>query len=175
MLVGIMSDSHDNFPDLLGTVKLFQARGVELILHAGDIIAPGMCYAFQGCRAQVKIVFGNNDGDRIGIKRDFQMVGAECLEDFGELEIDGLRIALLHGTYEPLVRGLLNSGNYDIIVRGHNHTYCVEKGRTLVINPGELWGHFTGYKSAAILDTSNLKVERMDVGRVASIKEILQS
>jgi len=142
------------------------------MLHAGDVIAPGMCYVFEGCKIELKLVYGNNDGDRIGLKRDFARVGAEFLDDFGEIKIDGLRIALLHGTYEPLVRGLVESGRYDVVVRGHDHHVNVEKGETLLINPGEVWGHFTGRKSVALLDTETLDVEIVEMGSRPSIKDM---
>ncbi len=48
MLIGIMSDSHDNFPGLIQAREIFEQHGVEMMLHAGDVIAPGMCYAFEG-------------------------------------------------------------------------------------------------------------------------------
>ncbi len=173
MLVGLISDSHDNFADLLRCLRIFQDRDVELILHAGDMTASGMCYAFQGIDSKIKLVFGNNDGDRFSLIRDFQGVGGEYLGDFGEVEADGLRIALLHGTYEPIVRALAGSGEFDVVVRGHTHNYSVEREKSLLINPGEVWGHFTGWKTAAILDTDSLDVERIDLGREPSIRQIL--
>jgi len=89
MLIGILSDSHDNFPGLMEAVEIFKRRKVEMILHAGDVVAPGMCYAFEGWDGELFLVYGNNDGDRVGLARDFGQVGGEFLEDFGEIEADG--------------------------------------------------------------------------------------
>ncbi|HPR66224.1 MAG TPA: metallophosphoesterase [Methanothrix sp.] len=172
MLIGLMSDSHDNFPGLLEAVEIFKKRNVEMILHAGDVVAPGMCYAFEGWDGELYLVYGNNDGDRTGLKRDFARVGGEFLEDFGEIEADGRRIALLHGTYEPLVRGLVGSGRYDVVVRGHDHHVRVVPGDALMINPGEVWGHFTGRKTVAILDTKSLATEIVEMGSRPSIVEM---
>ncbi len=172
MLIGLMSDSHDNFPGLMEAVEIFKKRNVEMILHAGDVIAPGMCYAFEGWERELKLVYGNNDGDRTGLKRDFARVGGEFLDDFGEIEAEGRRIALLHGTYEPLVRGLVKSGLYDVVVRGHDHHVNVVPGRTLMINPGEVWGHFTGRKTVAILDTKSLATEIVGMGSRPSILDM---
>lgn len=172
MLIGLMSDSHDNFPGLLEAVEIFKERNVDMILHAGDVIAPGMCYAFEGWEGELKLVYGNNDGDRTGLKRDFGRVGGEFLDDFGEIEADGRTIALLHGTYEPLVAGLLESGLYDVVVRGHDHHVNVVPGRTLMINPGEVWGHFTGRKTVAILDTKSLATEIVEMGSRPSILDM---
>jgi len=172
MLIGLMSDSHDNFPGLLEAVEIFRRRGVEMILHAGDVVAPGMCYAFEGWAGKLKLVYGNNDGDRTGLKRDFGRVGGVFLEDFGEVEADGRRIALLHGTYEPLVTGLVESGAFDVVVRGHDHHLRVVPGKTLMINPGEVWGHFTGRKTVAILDTESMGVEVVEMGSRPSIRDM---
>lgn len=172
MLIGLMSDSHDNFPGLLEAVEIFKKRNVEMILHAGDVIAPGMCYTFEGWEGELLLVYGNNDGDRTGLKRDFARVGGEFLDDFGEIEADGRKIALLHGTYEPLVRSLVESGHYDVVVRGHDHHVKVVPGDTLMINPGEVWGHFTGRKTVAILDTKSLDTEIVEMGRRPSIVEM---
>ena len=172
MLIGLLSDSHDNFSGLMEAVAVFKKRNVEMILHAGDIIAPGMCYAFEGWAGELRLVYGNNDGDRVGLKRDFARVGGEFLEDFGEVEADGRRIALLHGTYEHLVRALVDSGRYDVVVRGHDHHVRVVLGRTLMINPGEVWGHFTGRKTVAILDTESLATEIVEMGSRPSILDM---
>ena len=173
MLIGILSDSHDNFPGLMEAVEIFKRRNVEMILHAGDVIAPGMCYAFDGWDGGLFLVYGNNDGDRLGLARDFGRVGGEFLGDFGEIEVDGRKIALLHGTNEPVVRGLVESGIYDVVVRGHDHHVRVVPGKTLTVNPGEVWGHFTGRKTVVILQTdTTMKAEIVEMGNRPSIREM---
>jgi hypothetical protein len=175
MLIGIMSDSHDRIQGVKDALSLFSKMNVELILHAGDMIGSGNCYAFEGLGVPVKLVFGNNDGDRVGLVRDFAKVGAQYLGDFGEIEADGLKIALLHGTEEAMVRAIVASQAYDVVIRGHNHrAEAVNQGKTLLINPGEIWGHLTGRSSVAILDTTNLKVEHIELGRFKTFREILK-
>ncbi len=84
MLIGIMSDSHDNFRGSKEALKVFIQKGVQLILHAGDMIGSGNCYIFEECGLPIKLVYGNNDGDRVGLWREFKRVGGEYLGDFGE-------------------------------------------------------------------------------------------
>jgi putative phosphoesterase len=175
MLIGIMSDSHDNISGVKDALKIFSDRGVKLVLHAGDMIGSGNCYTFEGCNMDVKLVYGNNDGDRVGLMRDFKRVGGEYLGDFGEFVADGLKMAMLHGTDEPLVKAVVASQLYDVVVRGHNHRAEVtQHGKTLLVNPGEIWGHFTGKRSVAVLDTTNLKVEIVEIGGCRSFREILK-
>ncbi|ABK15358.1 MAG: metallophosphoesterase [Methanothrix sp.] len=175
MLIGIMSDSHDNFRGIKEALGVFSKRDVKLVLHAGDVIGSGNAYLFDGYGIPVRLVYGNNDGDRVGLSRYFERFGGEYLGDFGELEVDGLRIAMLHGTEEPLVRAVVTSGLYDVVVRGHTHVAEVRReGRTLVVNPGEIWGHLTGVRSVAIMDTSTTEVEIVELGRCETFREILQ-
>ena len=80
------------------------AEKPDLVLFAGDMVGSGNCYTFEGFKIPVKLVYGNNDCDRVGLFREFARVGGEYLGDFGEIEADGLKIALMHGTDEPLVK-----------------------------------------------------------------------
>jgi putative phosphoesterase len=170
-----MSDSHDNIKGVKNALKAFSERDVGLILHAGDMIGSGNCYTFEGCGMPIKLVYGNNDGDRVGLKRDFERVGGEYLGDFGEIEVAGLKIAILHGTEDSMVRAIVASGLYDVVVRGHNHRAEVTRHeKTLLVNPGEIWGHFTGLSSVAVLDTANLNVASIELGRYKTFREILR-
>ena len=73
---------------------MFSQKGVSMVLFAGDMVGSGNCYAFENLGMPLKLVYGNNDGDRVGLQREFAFVGGEYLGDFGEIEVDGLKIAL---------------------------------------------------------------------------------
>lgn len=170
-----MSDAHDSIQGVRDALRIFSSKKVDLVLFAGDMIGSGNCYTFEGFGIPIKLVFGNNDGDRVGLAREFARVGGEYLGDFGEIEADGLKIALLHGTEEPLVRAVVASQLYDVVVRGHNHHAEVTRyGKTLLVNPGEIWGYFTGRSSIAIMDTAGLNVEIIELGRFKTFREILR-
>jgi putative phosphoesterase len=174
MLIGIMSDAHDSVQGVKDALSMFSQKGVSMVLFAGDMVGSGNCYAFENLGIPLKLVYGNNDGDRVGLQRDFAFVGGEYLGDFGEIEVDGLKIALMHGTDEPLVKAVVASEIYDVVVRGHNHRSEVTRhGTTLLVNPGEIWGYLTGISSVAILDTNNLEVEIIELGRKRNFREIL--
>ena len=162
-MIGIMSDSHDNMDAIKAAVELFNKKKVKTVLHAGDIISPFTATAFSKLDADMYFVFGNNDGDRLLIKEKFDEIGAQCCGDFGDLEIDGKRIALIHGTYEPPVTALAESGDFDIVIRGHTHHAGVTKiNETLLINPGEAAGVLTGKRTVALLDPE-LGVEMVEI------------
>lgn len=175
MLIGIFSDAHDRIQGVKDALRIFRERKVDMVLFAGDMVGSGNCYTFEGFGIPVKLVYGNNDGDRVGLYREFARMGCEYLGDFGEIEADGLKIALLHGTDEALVRAVVASQIYDVVVRGHNHrAEATRHGKTLLVNPGEIWGNFTGTASIAILDTANLNVETIELARFKTFREILK-
>jgi phosphoesterase, MJ0936 family len=141
-------------------VKFFNEREVKAVLHAGDLVSPFTARAFKELKPKLYFVFGNNDGDKVTLTKRFEEIGATSCGDFGDLTIDGLHIALMHGTNEALVKALAKSGEFDVVVRGHTHNPSVKiiDGVT-VINPGESTGVLSGKSTVAILEIANLNVE----------------
>ena len=157
MIVGIIADTHDRLPLLDKAVKRLNEEKVELVLHAGDYVAPFVVSHFKPLKANLVGVFGNNDGDKELLKKWFTELGAEIRGKFAELMVDGLRIALLHGDETELLRSIIDVESYDVIVHGHTHeakTY--RKGKTLVINPGEVCGYLSEKPTIALLSTKPL-------------------
>lgn len=161
MLIGVISDSHDHIPHTRRAVQLFRERNVEQVIHAGDFCSPFMVPLFEGVR--LKAVFGNNDGDRYLLMRKFDEINAELKGDFFELDVEGRKIAVYHGTYPAITRALRSCGNYDIVISGHTHEMVNKKHNgTLALNPGSAHG-FDGSATAVILDTAEMNVEFLDL------------
>jgi hypothetical protein len=141
-------------------VEFFNERGVKVVLHAGDLISPFTARAFKELKPKLYFVFGNNDGDRVTLIKRLEEIGATSCGDFGDLTIDGLHIALLHGTNEALVKAIAKSGEFDVVIRGHTHEPNVKIIEGVpVINPGESSGVLSGKSTVAILEIANLNVE----------------
>ena len=159
-MIGIISDSHDNLEAIRKAVEFFNNNDVKAVLHAGDLVSPFTARAFKELKSKLYFVFGNNDGDKLMLIKLFEEIGATACGDFGDLTIDRLHIALLHGTNEALVKALARSGDFDVIIRGHTHDPGVKiiEG-TPVINPGECSGVLSGKATVATLEISNLNVE----------------
>lgn len=159
-MIGIISDSHDNLTAIRKAVEFFNKKQVKAVLHAGDIISPFTVRAFKELNPKLYFVFGNNDGDKVTLTRWFEEIGAVSCGDFGDLTIEGMHIALLHGTNEALVKALAGSGDFDVVVRGHTHDPGVRMiDGTPVINPGECSGVLSGKVTVATLEIANLNVE----------------
>ena len=155
MLIGAISDTHDNLPLVEKAVKYLNDQKVGLVLHAGDYIAGFVVPKFKQLNCQLIGVFGNNDGDHELLKKRFSETPNCTIHDrFAQVTIDGYRIALLHGHETELLNAIIDSGYFNAVIHGHTHNKNIEqKGKTLSINPGELCGYLTGKPTIALLDT----------------------
>ena len=159
MLIGIMSDTHDNLPAIAKAVEIFNRENVDLVIHAGDYVAPFVKRELSKLRAPLKGVFGNNDGERRGLTK---ALGVS--EEILEIEADEMKIIVLHGTNEKIVEAFARSQLYDVVVRGHTHKYEIrETGRSILVNPGEVCGYLTGIKSVAFLDTKKREIKIINI------------
>jgi len=163
MKIGIMSDTHDRLDAVEKAIDLFNREKVEHVLHAGDLVSPFVAPKFAKLKAKLHIVWGNNEGDKEFIRVKFGEIGVAPLGNFASLGLGGKKIALLHGTHEDVVNSLVKCGSYDVVVRGHNHRAEIVKGRTLLINPGEVCGYLTGRQTVAMLDPLKLSAEIIEL------------
>lgn len=154
MVIGILADTHDNMPAIEEAVSFFNENFVSLIFHAGDIVSPFTARAFQKLNGKMITIFGNNDGDKIYLKKTFSPF-AEIHNDPYLGEIGGKKIAMTH---KPEIVDTL-SLKYDIVIYGHTHESDIRKEDSLIINPGECCGYLTGEKSIAILFPHKMDVK----------------
>lgn len=147
MRIGIASDTHDNLTKIRDMVSVLNHHGVDFFLHAGDFIAPFAITPFKNLNCDWTGVFGNNDGERCGLK---EQSNNKIKEPPFILELNSLKIALMHR---------LENINADIIICGHTHKPDIRNKDKLIVNPGEVGGWLTGKSSIAVLDLETLKPE----------------
>jgi len=165
MLIGAISDTHDNVPQVEKAVKYLNDQKVNLVLHAGDYVAGFVIPKFKLLNCRLIGVFGNNDGDHELLKKRFSETSNCTIHDsFAKVELDGYRIALLHGEEIELLNAIVDSGYFNAVIHGHSHNSSIEKkGKTLVINPGELCGYLTGKHTISLLDTAKNEAEIINI------------
>jgi putative phosphoesterase len=166
LIVGIMADTHDRLPLIEKALKYFKKKEVNLVLHAGDYISPFVIPSFKHSKDRMIGVLGNNDGERNLLMKGFADIGARLYARFVEVRFDGLKIAMLHGEDMELLNSIINTQSFDVIIHGHTHkadTY--KRGKTLIINPGEVCGYLTGRSTISILETEALKVETIQLNQ----------
>jgi uncharacterized protein len=121
--VGVISDTHDHFDPKVREIF----KGVDHILHAGDIGLPWVVMELQDI-APVTAVIGNAD-QGINFKET-------------ELVQVGARRFLIHHIVDPReltdkLRRKIIRENPDVVVFGHSHKpFCETVGDRLFLNPG---------------------------------------
>lgn len=148
MKIGILSDTHDNMAALEKAVAAFNDAEVALVIHAGDMIAPVMSRSIEKLQSEFIAVFGNCDGERIGLSKVFP---DKIFVPPHTIVFKEKRILVFH---EPSnIDILADSDRFDAIVYGHTHTADIRKHKnTWIINPGECSGLVHGKRTAAVWD-----------------------
>jgi putative phosphoesterase len=160
MLIGLLSDTHDNTEATATAIELLKGRGAEWFLHCGDVGSALVLDYLAGLSAA--FVWGNCDFDRMELQRYGEKLGVACYGAFGDLTIDGKRFALMHGDDHRLKKRLLAEQQYDYLCQGHTHVpQDIRVGRLHVINPGAL--HRARPRTVGLLDTTTDRVEILAV------------
>src|SRR6516162_3241431 len=118
MRIAILSDTHSRHATVETALKMIDERRVELILHCGDIEDADTVWLFPG---NTHFVFGNCDTERASLRQAMYGIGATLHEPFGKLDLDGVKVAFVHGDDRELLHDLEHSGAYDYLFHGHTH------------------------------------------------------
>ncbi|MBI9019916.1 MAG: metallophosphoesterase family protein [Verrucomicrobia bacterium] len=154
MKIGIISDTHGQVDLALSAAREFIFRGVEAVLHCGDIgcdmVLTEMAAMFHTLGIRLYAVLGNCD---IAERWDFypEDIGVEVLGRFGELELAGKKIAIVHSDDERAFADAAVADCYDYLFSGHSHVrHDKQICRTRLINPGAAGRGM--HPSCAVLD-----------------------
>lgn len=160
MKIGVIADSHDNVPKIKAAVDLFNRARVQHVLHAGDFVAPFAIEPLRQLECPLLAVFGNNDGEHLGLAARIREIG-EVQPYMATTLLAERRIAVVH--YPELAEPLAKSGNFDLVVYGHTHRVDQRRGDSLLLNPGEAGGWLTGACTVAVVDLARLEVELLEI------------
>lgn len=160
MRIGIMADSHDNVPMIERACELFNAQGVEEVLHAGDYVAPFALNPLnQILRCAYRGVFGNNDGERVGLQRT---ADGRIHPSPSEFEVGQWHVLVAHELPSP--EAVAAGNHYRLVAYGHTHRPEVTRVcDTLAVNPGECGGWLSGRCTVAIVNLDTLEAEIHDL------------
>ena len=162
MKIGIVSDTHNNIRNVNRIVELFNASGVERVIHTGDITQAKTLDVFAHLSMPMYGVYGNNDeGERESLEAAVATHGFIFQEPPFVFEWHGRSIMVVHDPRE--FEGHLN-GSHELALHGHTHFYRYERTPIngvdqVVFNPGECAGQIVGFNAVGIMDLETLQVE----------------
>jgi len=153
MRIGVISDTHGHVLNTQAAVRMLSSLEVEVVLHCGDIGTTEIPRLMKPL--PVHFVFGNCDYDEVLLRLAISQAGLVSHGRFGDIELGGRRIALLHSDDARKFQRVCTSNEYDLVCYGHTHRAEQHRqGRTLVLNPGALY-RATPH-SLAIVDLEDL-------------------
>jgi len=169
MIVGIISDTHDNLKNIDKAVRVLNENEVDLVLHCGDYIAPFVIKRLGKLNSKLIGVFGNNDGDKKLLLSIANDLGFKIHNQPYEMKLSGRKVLLMHGLgnmemTKTIVRAIARTNKYDVIVYGHTHqSEVLNLEKTLIVNPGEVFGMLYGKSTLALLDLEKLEAKIIEL------------
>jgi len=161
MRLGVVSDTHGSVRNTLQAVTLLEQYDVSAVLHCGDIVSAGIVPLFT--EWPTHFVFGNCDSETADLRLAMEEAGQFCHGRFGSLDLDGKRVAFLHGDDAERLRETIALGKYDLVCYGHTHRHEFHhEGDTLVLNPGALYR--ASPHSFAVVDLATMAVTHVPLG-----------
>jgi len=160
MRIGVVSDTHGHVPYTRDAVRMLQTLQVEQVLHCGDIGSVEVIELFAPWPTH--FVLGNVDYPEAPLAGEIERQQQHFHGRFGELELAGVSIALLHSDDAARFRQAIHSGRYQLVCYGHSHVkQSHHENDTLVLNPGALYR--ASPHSLAVVELPSLNVSIIDV------------
>jgi len=140
--VGIISDTHKKLGRAKKAIDLLIDKGVEFIVHAGDVVKVEVLEYLEEKNIRYVAVLGNNDFHLYSVVDKFNLVSEPHY-----FKLANKTWKLMH--YPKYIFPL----DTDIIVYGHTHDVDISfNGKNLILNPGEVCARDHGFSSCMTLD-----------------------
>ena len=161
MLVGVVSDTHNNIKNIENIINIFNEDEVNLVIHTGDISKAETLRLFSSLNCSMVGVFGNNDRIEKGLKEVCRENGFNFQEPPLSLTLEDKKIAVFHEP-ELIDRYTRDHADVQLIIHGHTHRYREETLNNIIFfNPGESAGSLKGNNALGIINLNNLEIRRI--------------
>lgn len=159
MLIGIMSDTHDNLPLVKKAIELLNKKGVGHVIHAGDYTSPFTLKLFKELHCKYTGIFGNNDGDKLLL---LDRAEGNIHNQPYIFSLNNRKIVIMHEHH--VADALADSGHFDLVIYGHTHIPDVRKVKnTLIVNPGEVSTYLYGKSTVSIVNLEKMEAEIIEL------------
>jgi len=157
MRIGIVSDTHNHLRNVIRIVELFEAAGVDRVVHTGDITQAKTLEPFAALSVPLHGVYGNNDLERSTLETTAERLRLHLVDPPLHLAWEERRIVVVHDPRDLTPERLEAC---DVALHGHDHRRTIERRHgALVINPGECAGHLPGLNAVGVLDLGTFESE----------------
>ncbi len=166
MRIGIFADSHDHLDNIRRAVEVFNQANCECVLFAGDLVSTFAVPPLRKLKCPMIACFGDNEGNKIGLRSGFSIIGQIEEAPYRYTATDGTRFVLVH--MERQLRGF--EDDFDVAVYAHTHKprmHRDERGR-LFLNPGEASGWTFGRPTVMLFDTGTKETEIVELNGMAT-------
>lgn len=169
MKIAVISDTHDNIPNIKKILTVINERKIAAIIHCGDIATRDTVeFLSKNFSGELYFVSGNMDDPKL-IRGFPTFPSCHYFGETGELNLSGLKIGFCH---QPERAKKLaeetrrDSSSFDVIFYGHTHKPWEENYQGIqLLNPGTAAGLF--YKAAfAIYDSETRKAELVALEKI---------
>ena len=161
MLVGVVSDTHNNVKNIKNIINIFNEEKVDIVIHTGDISKPETLRQFSALNCSMLGVFGNNDRTEMGLEEVCKNLSFIFKNPPYSVKLNNKQIVIFH---EPdQIDNYINSHkNIDLILHGHTHRYREEQIKGIAcFNPGESAGLIEGKNALGLIDLSDMSIKRI--------------
>ncbi len=148
MLIAIISDIHDNIPNLTKVLSYCRENKIEKIICCGDLASlETLDFLNDNFSGEIFFVFGNMDNDYLKNYpfENNQYKHTKIFKNFGEIEIEKRKIAFVH--FPDVAKELCFSGKYNFVFHGHTHKPWYSEAsakdtlgskKCIILNPGNV-------------------------------------
>lgn len=140
MNIAIISDIHDNIPNLKKVLDYCRANKIEKIICCGDLgEMETLTFLNDNFSGEIFFAFGNMDQGHVAdyAFKNNEYRDTKIFPEFGSHVFDDIRTAFVH--YPDVARRLCETGAYDFVFYGHTHKPWEEKiGQCKMLNPGNI-------------------------------------
>ena len=161
MLIGVVSDTHNNLKNIDQIISLFNDKEIKLVIHTGDITNANSLDKFSKLNANLIGVYGNNDRSEAGLENVANKNNFQFQEPPKLLTLFNRNIAIFHEP-DSIDDFLIFNKNIDIVLHGHTHRYRNEIEKDILFfNPGESAGMQTGMNAIGLVNLEKLEAKRI--------------
>ena len=113
MLIGIVSDTHNNLKNIELIIDLFNNEDISLVIHTGDITNAQSLHKFSRLKCKLIGVYGNNDRNEVGLEEVALKNSFIFKEPPNILSLNGKNLAIFHEP-EYIESFLLKNNNIEV-------------------------------------------------------------